>query len=344
MKLPSIVYIHQDLAIVHEEMSTFCLGHTERRDRKFKIQQMKTVSNKLPDVDLRILIKKGPVSVDTSLKELEDHFEAEGTSEWTIINGDKVHSVPVEEFRLENPPCPNHSGQVVFGKKQGGRKQIDNFPVGQTIGNMNAFVLDKYKEAKQTANIAGKTEAEAERAGLSEANRHPSFHAVKNWLHVEAEIKLKRALESVMENIKLPALLIRSIDLRAISALSDLGLDISGDAEIDLLLAYASEDCLHIVIFEVKRSDTYRWKPNCGPPKKQAVNKAENQLSKDLEVLKAISAGIPLNHVYFHTLACVPDTSQSQLQTIICADCLCNSVICQEDVDDLSLLHTLAVS
>ena len=121
---------------------------------------MKTASNKVPDVDFRILIKKGPVSVDTSLVELEDHFK--GTPEWTIMNGGKVHSVPVEEFRLENPPCPNHTGQVVFGRKQGGGgKQIDKYTVGQTIKNMNAFVLDKYEEAKQRAKIAGKTDAEA---------------------------------------------------------------------------------------------------------------------------------------------------------------------------------------
>ena len=105
---------------------------------------------------------------------------------------------------------------------------------------------------------------------------------------MEVEIKLKKAVKFMMTDLKIPALLIRSISLKAISALKGLGLKLSGDAEIDLMMAYVSGDFLHVVIFEVKRADTYPWQTMSAIPNKQAVNKAENQLTKDLDVLMAI--------------------------------------------------------
>ena len=105
------------------------------------------------------------------------------------------------------------------------------------------------------------------------------------------------------------------------------------------MLAYASGNFLHVVVFEVKRADTYPWQTKSSIPTKQAVSKAENQLTKDLDVLMAILAGIPLSLIIVHTLACFPDSSLSQLQTIFCANCLETSIISQEDVADLSLLQ-----
>ena len=68
----------------------------------------------------------------------------------------------------------------------------------------------------------------------------PELTAVQKWLDSEAEIKLKKALEKIMTSLKIPALIIRSMSLKAISALKDLGLKLSGDAEIDLIMAYVS--------------------------------------------------------------------------------------------------------
>ena len=97
----------------------------------------------------------------------------------------------------------------------------------------------------------------------------------------------------MMASLQIPALVIRSMSLKAVSALKDLGLKLSGDAEIDLMLAFVSGDFLHVVIFEVKRSDTAPWQTKSRPPNKQAGNKAEIQLTKDLNILMAILAGIP---------------------------------------------------
>merc|ERR1712173_215003 len=53
----------------------------------------------------------------------------------------------------------------------------------------------------------------------------------------------------------------------------------------------------------------------------------------------AILAGVPPSKIIFHTLACFPDASSSELQVVFCADCLESGVICQEDLADLSLLQ-----
>ena len=216
-----------------------------------------------------------------------------------------------------NPPKPDRTGHVEFKEKKGKGvgNQIENYPVGQTIKNLNEQIMATYHEEKEKAKVTGKSPAGAENAAQAKAKKLPKFTAVQKWLDNEAEIKLKKALEKMMTSLKIPALIIRSMSLKAISALKDLGLNLSGDAEIDLMMAYVSGDFFHVVIFEVKRSDTYPWQTKSGSPNKQA----EIQLTKDLDVVMAILAGIPPSQIIFHTLACFPDTSMSDLQTIICA-------------------------
>ena len=55
--------------------SSTCLGHKEREDRKNIIGKLATRPKETPDENLRVWIKKGPVSVKTSLKELEENYE-----------------------------------------------------------------------------------------------------------------------------------------------------------------------------------------------------------------------------------------------------------------------------
>ena len=56
------------------------------------------------DENLTVLIKKGPVSVETSLKELEENYASK--PEWKVIEDGGVLSIPMEEFRMINPPKP----------------------------------------------------------------------------------------------------------------------------------------------------------------------------------------------------------------------------------------------
>ena len=128
-----------------------------------------------------------------------------------MIENRGVLSIPVEELRMENPPRPDHSsGKVVFKEKKGGGKQIESYPVGQTIENMNALIQNKYEEVKQKAKGAGKSESEAE----NKVTKLPQFLAVKYWQDTMAETKLKKALEKMMVALKIPALVIRSVTLR----------------------------------------------------------------------------------------------------------------------------------
>ena len=318
------------------QQASNCLGHQVRENRKNKISLLAASSKKAPDENCKALINKGPVSVETSLKELEEHFESK--SGWKKIEDGGVLVIPVEELRMENPPQPNRSGQVVFSEKKN-RNQIDNYPIIQTVHNMNGLIRNKYEEEKEKAKSAGKSTFEAEKTAFVEARKLPQFLAVKSWQDIDAEIKLKRTLERMMVRLRIPALLIRSLNLKQISALNEMGLKVPEDAEIDLIMAYVSGDILHVVVFEVKRRDTYPWQAQSRPPNKQAINKAESQLTKDLDILMAILAGIPPKQINLHALACYPDTSVSELQTLICQDCLENGVIYQEDLNDSSLLQ-----
>ena len=99
------------------------MGHKEREDRRNIILSLATKPKETIDENLRVLIKKGPISVETSLKELEENYE--NTPEWKVIEDGGVLSIPMVELRMENPPRPDRSGQVVFKeKKAGGGKQI----------------------------------------------------------------------------------------------------------------------------------------------------------------------------------------------------------------------------
>ena len=121
--------------------------HDEREARRNKTVKMLKLPLKYPDENLRVLIKRGPVSVKTSLKELEENYASK--PEWKVMEEGGVLSIPVEEFRMINPPKPDREGGVKFQKKQGaGGKQIDSYPVGQTVGNLNETILAKYNEAK----------------------------------------------------------------------------------------------------------------------------------------------------------------------------------------------------
>ena len=304
-----------------------CVGHSLREDRRQKIKKLHNSELVVLDENLRLCIKKGPVSVETSLRELEENYESK--AEWKVIEQGGVLSVPVEEFRMINPPKPDRKGNVKFDTKKSerGGRHIENYPVGQSIANLTALIVEKFTKVRNKAKTGGKSEASAERGAEAEAMKLPELQAVQKWQDNVAEIELKKALEKMMEDLGISSLIIRSINLKALFALKDLGFKFPEDAEVDLMMAYASGDFLHVVIFEVKRADIYPWQSECKPPNKQAVNKAENQLTKDVDVLMAILAGIPPSQIIFKTLA------------IFCPRCLDTGIVSQEDLADLSLLQ-----
>ena len=61
-----------------------CLVHAERCVRMKKIEKIRaSPAFESLDEDKKVLIKKGPVSVETSLKKLEENYAS--TSSWKII-------------------------------------------------------------------------------------------------------------------------------------------------------------------------------------------------------------------------------------------------------------------
>ena len=150
--------------------SSVCLGHGEQIARRNKIIKLSGSPLKSPDENLRVLIKKGPVSVETSLKELEENYARK--PEWKLIEEGGVLNIPVEEFRMINPPKPDHAGNVEFGKKkaEGGGKLIENYPVGQTVENLNAQVLAKYNEVLDSAKNAGEPIDQTEKEAATETS------------------------------------------------------------------------------------------------------------------------------------------------------------------------------
>ena len=73
-----------------------CFGHGERNARQNKISKLLSAPQQNPDENLRLLIKKGPVSEETSLKELEENYASK--PEWKVIEEGGVLCVPMEEL------------------------------------------------------------------------------------------------------------------------------------------------------------------------------------------------------------------------------------------------------
>ena len=69
------------------------------------------------------------------------------------------------------------------------------------------------------------------------------------------------------------------------------------------------------------------------------MNKAENQLTKDVNALIDILADIPPSQIIFQTVACFPDASSSELHAIFCCSCLETGIVSQEDLAKMSLLQ-----
>ena len=149
-----------------------------RVGRKNKISKMTESAPLAPDEDKIVLIKKGPTSMETSLKQLELLYE--NKPEWKVIEEGGVLSVPVEEFRMNNPPKPDNLGNIVFGKKSGKAvgNLIESYPVSQTFTNLSEQVLMKYNAEKEKARAAGKSIINADAAAEAMARKLPEFTAV----------------------------------------------------------------------------------------------------------------------------------------------------------------------
>ena len=92
-----------------------CLGHCLRGERGKTVSKLKTETITDLDKTKRAKINSGPTSVETCLEDLEVSFSKQ--QEWKVIKEGGVLNIPIEEFRLEHRPKPNHKGETQFGRK-----------------------------------------------------------------------------------------------------------------------------------------------------------------------------------------------------------------------------------
>ena len=105
------------------------MGRQSRVQRKNKIKMLLESPLRSPDRNMKVLIKKCPVSKETSLKELEDYFASK--PEWKVIEDGGVLSIPLEEFRMVDPPKPDRSGRVAFDRKKEGKStKVEDYTGG----------------------------------------------------------------------------------------------------------------------------------------------------------------------------------------------------------------------
>ena len=89
-----------------------CLGHQIRAERSKKIEKLLKSPLETPDENLKVVIKKGPTSEETSLKGLEEFFAIK--SGWKVIEDGGVLSIPVVEFRMMDQPKPQDFGMINY--------------------------------------------------------------------------------------------------------------------------------------------------------------------------------------------------------------------------------------
>ena len=129
--------------------SRSCFGHEVRAARRNKISKvMESVPREL-DRNKIVLIKKGPSSMETSLEGLEEIYAKK--PEWKSIEDGGVLSVPIEEFRMINPPKPDRFGNIDFGKKRGrgAGNLIESYPITETVANLCEKILIEYDKEKK---------------------------------------------------------------------------------------------------------------------------------------------------------------------------------------------------
>ena len=124
---------------------------------------MESVTKKL-DRNKIVLIKKGPSSMETSLEGLEEIYAKK--PEWKSIEDGGVLSIPIEEFRMINPPKPDRFGNVDFGKKRGrgAGNLIESYPITETEASLNEKILIEYDKEKKRLIAEGKSEVASEKA------------------------------------------------------------------------------------------------------------------------------------------------------------------------------------
>ena len=320
-----------------------CQGHQLRLATAAKIKKAQLEPPKQIDESKKIFIKKGGKhGTKIKLKGLNDIMRA--TEEWKEVAKGNGLVVPNGELRLKTLPRADKAGKRGFEKnvKKKKKTDIEAYTMDWTEERLRSHVDDIYNEAKAD----DKTEREAQTVIL----KLPEYNALKFWLDQKSELDVKEAVERGARGVKLQFAVYRSLVKEEIinekqgprlgnkTALKELGLDIPDeDIETDLLFAFIKDTLLHIVLIEVKRSDTPPWNQGSQAPNKDNVNKAANQLERGSLLYTSLLADLPKDRVIYHTLSAFPEVPEKELETVLCSSCM-SETLCMEDLQDWTRL------
>ena len=256
-------------------------GGKLRRELAQKLSAAKGRPARTLDSSKKLVVSLGAGKVEElGLSELTERERR--SPEWARVAEGGLRVIPVVEFRLSSPP-KSKDGVVDFQPKSRKTTVIDGYPAHVHEDDMEEEVKEEFDRFK----VGGDSDKEA-RSNLFKTKKK-EYEALEDWRDTEAEIKMKEALKGLFENIGIPSLLVRSVKYKDLS-LIELGLDpLSRDGEIDLLLAYALGEDLHISLIEVKNPRAELWEnPDCKEPTKEIIKKALNQLLADVDVVLSL--------------------------------------------------------
>ena len=338
-------------------MDCNCRGLKRRQELKQKVSEARERPGKVLDPRKKILVNLGGGQVkQLGLSELTERERQ--SPEWQTVAAGGLRVIPVVEFRLSTLPKPllvddaAEDNKVDFKTHIQSRKaqEIGYYSAHLTEDAIEKELMDEFRKLK----AVGLGNKDAEKKVF--ATKKKKHEALQSWKDTKAEITLKLSLEELLLHLRVPGLLVRSVEhkarinnpdgfqeLRNLDALHALGLDgLPPQAgEIDLLLAYVAGNHLHIVLCEVKRQNLKLWESQDGKESKaliRNIGKAFEQLLADCDVILGLLADLPGSSIVLHTISCFPDTSVSVLKEILCNSCI-ESVLCKEDLADMVTLR-----
>ena len=245
------------------------------------------------DSSMKLNIRRGAGKVESmSLQDLKE--EERKSTEWKMMLQGGVRVVPAVEFRLQ------HTKNVA--KESNKKKEIDSIGVDRTDVDLEEVIVKKWEDLRNE----GKTEEEAKKEIL----KMDEYAALQGWKDIRGEIEAKKAMEDLMKELKVPSLIVRSVEYNKLNreVLRALGVDLP-DGEIDLLLAYVANNDLYIVLTEVKRPNIAPWESKEKDPGQQNINKALKQLLEDLNSIFTLLKDVPGSSIVIQVFTCFPETS-----------------------------------
>ena len=309
-----------------------CPGHKRREELIKKIRRARENRGKDIDSSKKICVSLGAgVEEDMNLCDLEERKSR--TPEWMEVAKGGLRVIPVTEFTLNSLPKPK-KGVVDFLTTRKNERVIEGYSMPRSEEVLEKELVHKFGEFK----IKGETDEVAKTSVFKTLKK--KHEALQKWRNTKAEIVMKEAAEKVVRDLKIPSVVVRSVDYKYKEHhyLKELGLTMPDkDLEIDLLIAYVAGNYLHIILCEVKRPETEPWADCEREPTKESIDTALKQLDTDIDWVLGLLPDVPGSSLNISAITCFPDTPRSILEKMFCKTCM-EMILSKEDLEDASIL------